>query len=223
MKKVLLSLAILSSLALTSCKKEANAPEAQTTEAADAKASSEAAAEYKVDAAKSVIDWTGTKPTGKHTGTIHLKSGEIFANNGAVESGKFTIDMNSIAVTDLTEKDGKADLEGHLKGSAKEKEDHFFNVAKYPEAVFEITKVGAAVQGKSIIEGNLTMKGITKNIKFPAMVSIDNAHIALVSDTFTINRTQWGVNYASKSVFGDLGDKFVNDDIELKISVEAAK
>ena len=47
--------------------------------------------------------------------------------------------------------------------------------------------------------------------------------MTIESEAFTIDRTKWGVNYGSKSVFDDLGDKFINDDIELKILVSAKK
>jgi hypothetical protein len=47
--------------------------------------------------------------------------------------------------------------------------------------------------------------------------------MTLNTEVFTINRTDWGVNYGSKSVFENLGDKFINDDIELKISIKANK
>ena len=47
--------------------------------------------------------------------------------------------------------------------------------------------------------------------------------MTLTSDAFLINRTHWNVNYASKSIFDDLKDKFVNDDIELVVKLKATK
>jgi hypothetical protein len=47
--------------------------------------------------------------------------------------------------------------------------------------------------------------------------------MTLSTDSFKINRTEWNINYASKSIFDDLKDKFVNDDIELKVNVTATK
>lgn len=218
MKRNILSLFVLAALSLTSCKKEASVDEAEAATVA-----SDAAVVYTVDTATSVIEWKGEKPGGAHTGTISLAGGTVSVANGAVESGKFTIDMKSITVTDLKAGDGKEDLEAHLKGTGeKEKEDHFFNTAKHPEATFEITKVADA-DGKTNVEGNLTLKGITKNVKFPATVSVDGATVSISSEGFMIDRTQWGVNYASKSIFDNLKDKFVNDEIELKINVKATK
>ena len=75
--------------------------------------------------------------------------------------------------------------------------------------------------GQKILQGNLTIKDETKNIAFPVTVEISENELTLESETFTIDRTIWGVNYGSKSVFDDLGDNFISDDIELKIMVTA--
>jgi hypothetical protein len=60
-------------------------------------------------------------------------------------------------------------------------------------------------------------------LNFHATITVDGDVVTLTSETFTINRTQWNVNYSSKSVFDDLKDKFINDDIELKVTVTAKK
>lgn len=224
MKNRIATLLFLSALSLTvSCKND-KAAEAETTEAGTVKEVSGEAATYTVDKQNSKIEWTGSKPTGKHTGTINLADGSVSIKDNALDTGKFTIDMNTITVTDLKAGDGKEDLEGHLKGTGGTEADfdHFFNVKKYPQANFEITKA-VTENGKTSVEGNLTMKGITKNVKFPATVTVNGNTVTLVSDAFTINRTLWNVNYGSKSVFDNLGDKFINDDIELKVSVTATK
>jgi len=224
MKNRIASLLVLSALTLTvSCKND-KAAEAETTEAGTVKEVSGEAATYTIDKENSKIEWTGSKPTGKHTGTINLADGTVSVKDNALDTGKFTIDMNTITVTDLKAGDGKEDLEGHLKGTGSTEADfdHFFNVKKYPQANFEITKA-VTENGKTSVEGNLTMKGITKNVKFPATVTVNGNTVTVVSDPFTINRTLWNVNYGSKSVFDNLGDKFINDDIELKVSVTAKK
>ncbi len=220
MKKIVMSSLLVTALFLNvSCKNETK----ETTEPAEAAAATETGSAYKVDTQNSVIEWVGSKPAGKHNGTLSLSSGEISLNNGKVESGKFTIDMNTITVLDLAAGDGKEDLEGHLKGLGKEEDaDHFFNTKKFPEGTFEITSV-VTENGSTTVNGNLTLKGITKPVSFKATLLVDGDKLTLTSDSFTINRTEWGVNYASKSIFDNLKDKFVNDEIELKVSVTATK
>ncbi len=204
----------------TSCKEEKK-NEAEATAAEEVVEAPAEAVTYTVDTSASSIEWIGKKPTGEHTGTINISKGKVKTQDGKIQSGSFVIDMTSINVTDL-EGDDKASLEGHLKGEGEGKEDHFFNVAEFPSASFEVTGISEK-DGKSIVEGNLTIKGIKKNIAFPATTSTEGDTMTLNSEVFTINRTEWGVNYGSKSVFENLGDKFINDDVELKVSLKANK
>jgi polyisoprenoid-binding protein YceI len=220
MKKSILSLFVLATLFLNvACKGEKK----EAGEAGDVATASAESTTYIVNTETSIIEWIGSKPSGKHNGVINLKSGELAVKNDSIESGMFIIDMNSIVVTDLKISDGKEDLEGHLKGTGdKEGEDHFFNVGKFPEGIFEISSITSA-NGKATVNGNLTLKGITKPVNFSAMVTYEGDTMMLTSDTFQINRTNWNVNYASKSIFDDLKDKFVNDEIELVVKLVATK
>ena len=225
MKKIVLSCAVILALTVASCKNNnANAEQAVEQAADQAAAAVEQAATavmvsgtYTVEPS-SVVEWVGKKPTGQHTGTIRLQSGSLTVDNGKV-TGDFTIDMNSITVTDITEADGKLDLEAHLKGTGKEDgADHFFNVKTYPTGTFKLTSFDGAN-----VTGDLTLKGKTKTISFPATLTITDNEVTLESKPFEINRVDFGVNYASKSVFGDLKDKFINDEIELVVKVKAKK
>ena len=225
MKKIVLSCAVILALTVASCKNNnANAEQAVEQAADQAAAAVEQAATavmvsgtYTVEPS-SVVEWVGKKPTGQHTGTIGLQSGSLTIDNGKI-TGDFTIDMNSITVTDITEADGKLDLEAHLKGTGKEDgADHFFNVKTYPTGTFKLTSFDGAN-----VTGDLTLKGKTKTISFPATLTITDNEVTLESKPFEINRVDFGVNYASKSVFGDLKDKFINDEIELVVKVKAKK
>ena len=206
MKKIVLSCAVILALTMASCKNNnANAEQAVEQAADQAAAAVEQATAavmvsgtYTVEPS-SVVEWVGKKPTGQHTGTIRLQSGSLTVDNGKV-TGDFTIDMNSITVTDITEADGKLDLEAHLKGTGKEDgADHFFNVKTYPTGTFKLTSFDGAN-----VTGDLTLKGKTKTISFPATLTITDNEVTLESKPFEINRVDFGVNYASKSVFGDL-------------------
>lgn len=223
MKNKLILFLFCTSLVLSvSCKKDAS-KNAETKDAVEAAKATAEATRYTVDTNTSIINWTGSKPTGKHTGTLNIAQGEVYVKDMNIQSGKFTIDMKSITVTDLKAGDGKEDLEGHLKGLAKDDSaDHFFNTTKYPVGTFEITSVKNE-GGKSMVEGNLTLKGITKSVKFPAVISIADVEVKLESEPFKIDRTLWNINYSSKSVFDNLGDKYVDDEIEIVVKIKAYK
>ena len=211
---------VLGSTLIFSCKGDKK-NETEASAAEETSTASTEAVKYKVNPSESTIEWVGSKPTGEHTGTLSIESGVLQASGAAVESGSFLINMKSITVTDL-EGDEKASLEGHLKGMAEGKEDHFFNVEKYPTAAFEITGVSES-GGKQMIDGNLTIRNTKKNISFPATFTQNGDSMLLTSEPFTINRTEWGVNYGSKSIFDNLGDKFIDDDIKLVVKVKASK
>lgn len=209
----------LLSLALTGCKNENN--KARTEEARDIREANIETKEFKVNTDESVIHWKGKKPTATHRGTIKLAEGSFKANDSTIESGSFVIDMKSIEVADLEGKD-RSDLEAHLKGTVEGKEGDFFNTKKYPEANFKITDI-TEENGQTMLSGNLTIKEETKNITFPVMINRSGDQVEISSDEFSIDRTQWKVNFGSKSVFDGLGDNFVYDDINLIVKLVAEK
>lgn len=224
MKKTIMNLFLVTGIAASTiaCKNEAK-NKVEPGEAKEAATPTEEAATYEIDTTASTIEWRGTKPTGEHRGTINIESGNIMATQEQITGGKVTIDMNSIKVTDegMDEKD-RTSLENHLKGTVEGKETDFFNVKKFPTATFEITGI-TEKDGQKMLEGNLTIKDETKNIQFPINSDIDEEELSLESETFTIDRTNWKVNYGSKSVFDNLGDNFISDEMELTINVKAKK
>lgn len=206
MKKSIVLLA-LTSMLFISCKEEKEKNDSvETTE----KQSAMFSGTHQIDIEKSSIKWVGNKLTGSHDGTISLKEGVLDGSDGKIGSGNFVLDMTSITVTDL-EGDEKLSLEGHLKGTEKpDAEDHFFNVKKYPTATFKV--VGME---ENWLVGDLTMKDVTETVKIPVEIAEEDGKFVVTAETFTIDRTIWNVKYGSKSVFDDLGDKYINDEIEL--------
>lgn len=172
-----------------------------------------------INAESSVINWRGFKPTGKdHTGTLKLSAGTVMVNEGKLTGGKFVVDMNSLDNDDLKGTEGHAKLLGHLKS------EDFFNVAEYPEARFVITNVEEAAGEDGAthkISGDLTIKDVTKNVTFPATVTVaDNSVTA--NAAFVIDRSQWNVKFGSTSFFPDLvGDKVISNDLELNVTLVA--
>ena len=214
MKKI--TLLGLGLLFFVSCKKEA---EAEATEPTVVETGINGT--FKVDST-STVTWVGSKPTGKHNGKITVKDGEFTVAEGKITEGKFVIDMSSITVEDLEGED-KGNLEAHLKGSNKpETADHFFNVSKYPEAVFTVTGF-MNEEGSDMVEGDLMIKDKTNKVKFPVSITENDGVITMTSTEFKINRTLWDVKYGSKSYFDDLGDKYIDDEIALQINVTAKK
>ncbi len=197
-------------LVITSCTK---APDAQKAETKDAKEVNKTSGnEIKVDTQASVVKWIGTKRTGRHEGTIKIQEGTLTVNEGNLTGGSFTLNMNSIDVTDLKPGEGKEKLESHLKS------EDFFNVEKFPTAKFEITNVTPDTTGGNThkIEGNLTIKGITKNISFGAKLNVTENNVE-ASSNFNINRKDWDIKYEGKK------DDLIRYEINFDITVKTEK
>lgn len=182
-----------------------------------------ASAGYVVDPAMSSINWKGTKLIGGgHEGTINVLEGKLAVANGVIVGGDFSIDMNSIACTDLTADDGKADLEGHLKNG------DFFDVAKFPIAKFTVMSAQAipdAVAGGPThkVMGNLTMKEQTRSVAIPVIISMDGDVLKATAPDFVIDRTEWGVEHNAPGIEGVAKNRIINKNIGLSFTVVAKK
>ena len=179
--------------------------------------------EYTVDLANSTVLWEGAKVSGKHNGTIKLSEGTMVMSEGTLSGGSFTIDMNSIANLDLPE-EKRGGLVNHLKGTVEGKETDFFNTPKFPTAKFEITKATKLMNNDDanyVVNGNLTLKDVTKSVSFRAMVSDNNGMVTVSTPPFTIDRTEWGIQYGSAKFIDGIGDKAILDEIGLQINLSA--
>jgi polyisoprenoid-binding protein YceI len=170
----------------------------------------------KVDVASSYIVWKGYKVTGSHYGKIKIKSGALEFNEGVLTGGTFEIDMTSITCDDLTGGSNEK-LVGHLKS------DDFFGSATHPVSTFKITSVTPkGTPGDYKIVGDLTIKGITEQVKFYANVTEADGQIKASGDV-TVDRSLYNVRFGSNSFFGNLGDKTIYDDFELTVNLVANK
>lgn len=169
---------------------------------------------FKVDASKSSVNWLAKKVTGQHNGTITISNGTLSLANDKIVGGKFEIDMNTIVNVDL-QGEWNTKLVGHLKS------DDFFSVAKNPTAKLDITKVETK-DNNTIINGKLTIKGITQDISFPASVS-KKGNVVVAIATIRIDRTKYDIKYGSKSFIEGIGDKAIDDEFELQVNLVAIK
>ncbi len=171
---------------------------------------------YKVDITRSKIEWIGRKVTGQHTGEIKLASGQLNLDKNKLSSGSFQIDMKTITVTDITGPNADK-LLGHLKS------DDFFSTEKNGTSKFVITKVEHQGADKAIITGNLTIKGITNALVFPASVKQKDGVVVAIANGVKVDRTKYEIKYGSKNFISGLGDKAIDDEFELNITLVAKK
>lgn len=164
--------------------------------------------ELKVNTEVSSVKWVGKKVAGEHSGTVQIKDGFLTTKKGKVNGGEITIDMSTIIVTDM-EGEWKQKLEGHLNSP------DFFDVANHKEATLKIKKV----DGEKIT-GDLTIKGITKEISFQSSIKLDSGKLVAVAD-IKIDRTEFDIKYGSGKFFEGLGDKMIDDEFVLTIKLAA--
>jgi polyisoprenoid-binding protein YceI len=147
------------------------------------------------------VTFVGSKPTGKHDGGFKKLTGSAQFELADVTSLKFiiTIDMNSL----YTDNDK---LTSHLKSP------DFFAVKANPRSKFVSTKVEQSGNDYTVT-GNFTLAGKTKSVRIPAKIEA-YADGLVLSSTFSINRSDWGINYGL--------DK-IDDRVRLTIALRARK
>jgi len=155
-------------------------------------------------------EWLGGA---KHDGSVQLVSGSIDISETSDVNGKFIVDLNSMKCFDLKNEFTNKKLIGHLKS------DDFFDVANYPNAVLELVS-GKNISGNEFkFNGNLTIKGRTHLVTFKGTVVENNssydADLKLIFD-----RSKYDVRYRSASLFSDLGDRIIADDVKLTVKAK---
>jgi len=179
-------------------------------------ASGAAADTLRIEPSASEVAWAGTKMWGRggHTGVVPIESGWIATNNGRLTGGYIVVDMTSIGITDIPPDQPEPIelLTSHLEDPL------FLHVEKYPRASFRLIGSERAESGLLIVDGLLTIRGITRSIRIP--VEIERAG-ALYHSRFRIDRFDWNVAY--EGGFGATrfaARNFVDREIELDIRLE---
>ncbi len=135
------------------------------------------------------------------TGTV------VFDADAKTGSVDITIDMKSVNT-------GFADFNGHIQG------EDFLDTAKFPKATFKSTKVNFQDGKPASIEGQLTIKGVTKAVtltvtSFQAMPHPMLKKDAIGANAFTvIKRSEFNAGkYAP----------YVGDEVRIDIALEAIR
>jgi len=139
------------------------------------------------------------------TGTVELDE------QGAVQQVSSVIEVRSIDT-------GIQDRDDHLRGT------DFFDVENYPQISFKSKNV-LHEGGKNVLIGDLTIRGVTKEIAFPFAIKgpvkgpYGKTHIGFEART-VINRKDYGLNW---NKIMETGGLVVGEEIEIVINLEAIK
>lgn len=209
MKTQLLIMAGVLALAGVACdnnpgKGKAQAAVSEASAAAPAAATNGVA--YGFSQAGSSLRYVGAKVTGKHEGSLGTFSGSVQLVDGDPTKSSVTVEIDLRSITSDSEK-----LTRHLKSA------DFFDVEKFPRGSFKSTsiKAGGAGGASHTVSGNLELRGVTKQISFPATIKVADG--VRVEAEFAINRKDFGINYAG------MADDLIKDDVLIKLALDAKK
>ncbi|MDA0314476.1 MAG: YceI family protein [Bacteroidetes bacterium] len=178
-------------------------------------AAAELVAPATVNKAESQIRWEASKVTGTHWGYVPMKNATLDVSGGKITGGSFDMDMVNLTVEDLTDAESKGKLTVHLKS------DDFFSVGKFNTSTFKITEAKSNNGKDYTITGNLTIKGITQKISFPAKVAVAGKKVTATGQ-ITFDRTKFEIKFRSGSYFENLADKMIYDEVKLNVKLVAA-
>lgn len=178
------------------------------------------AEKLKVNTTESKVNWLAKKVTGQHEGYVKIKAGEITVDQNKLVGGTVIVDMTTLDATDL-QGEYHDKLVGHLKSN------DFFGTETFNSAILIIksaTPIANAKAGENnyTIVADLTIKGITKEVTFPATVIIEKTKVTANAEVI-INRTLYDIKYGSASFFEGIGDKAIEDTFKLNVSIVAQK
>lgn len=168
-----------------------------------------------------LASWEGTTLVGDGcypTGDVDILKGELLIENRRLVGGAVEVDMNTI--------------ENFADQRSLNKLPAFFDVKKFPVSTFAITEVETVNDGKTEgrngnmtiegvaaikVTGNLTIEGITRAVTFPANMLFKDGMdgTVVMNGTLIIDRTDWGIDYASEKHFDKSGDGTISDEVKL--------
>lgn len=147
--------------------------------------------------------------------------GSFRTYNGSIETTKadfdgatinFSVDVNSVN-TDNEKRDK------HLKA------DDFFNAEKYPQMTFKGTSFKKISDKKYILEGDLTIRDVTKKVKFEVSYGgttkdpYGNTKAGFKATT-KISRKEFKLMWSAMT---EAGGAVVGDEVEVKLNLEFAQ
>jgi polyisoprenoid-binding protein YceI len=137
-----------------------------------------------------------------------------FSGGGSVAdgSGSVTIEINVASIDTRS-----ADRDGHLQSP------DFFDVASFPKITFASTSIKDAGSEKVVVDGNLTIKDVTKPISITfeytgaATDPFGNARVGFEGEA-EINRKDFGLTWNAALETGGL---LVSENIKLEFEISA--
>lgn len=177
---------------------------------------------YRIDIENSRLEWIGRNLNNRHIGQLAILEGDLVITDGVPSTGRIIVDMHSLTNFDLQDASYRDMLISHLKS------DDFFAVDRFPTASLTLNGWEAHADvfpeaPSGIATGELIIKGITRPVRFPAIVAPQPDGSIKIHAAFDIDRTLWGVLYGSCKYFERLGMHLVHDIVSVELFAMARK
>ncbi|MEP2936038.1 MAG: YceI family protein [Gilvibacter sp.] len=154
-----------------------------------------------------LLEWQGKAAFSSYSpaGTLKVDKASITIKNDSILAMIVSVDMTTLSQENKQ-------LEGHLRDA------DFFNVTVYSKASFTLTKA-VKINAKTIVlEGLMTIRGKTQQELINAQITEVNKQYVISFD-HTFDRTSYGINYNSPSIFKRIKENAIEDDFTLKGSL----
>lgn len=166
---------------------------------------------YNIDASHSFANFSIRHVVAKTSGTFNDVTGVITLDPANLNSATVKATINVASVNT-----GFAKRDEHIKA------DKYLDVAKYTQIQFESTKVTASNQNQAILQGKLTIHGVTKLVDIPVRVLGYGAdpwggQRAGFEGHVTLKASDYGYGWATGA------NAPVGDEIEVTLLIEGVK
>ena len=165
---------------------------------------------YKIDAVHSQVGFRIRHVVAKVSGRFAKFDGTIKVDTKDITKSSVEVSIDAASINTDNEARDK-----HLKSP------DFFDTAKFPAITFKSTSVKEVAKGRLEITGNLTIKGVTKQVSFPITNAGTHAGMkpgsvlaGFIDGTLKINRNDFNIKY---------GPGLLGDDVDITLDVEAGK
>jgi len=159
---------------------------------------------YNLNNDLSTLIWQGSAALGSYNpqGTLQVSAGNITICSEKVYTMDITIAMKTLSQENT-------DLQEHLKNK------DFFHVKTFPESTFVLSDAVPVKNGTVVLQGKMTIKGETLPENIPAKVVISEETVTLTFE-HEIDRTRYGINYNSPSIFKRLKENAIADTFSIQ-------
>jgi polyisoprenoid-binding protein YceI len=167
---------------------------------------------FQIHASSSVVNWTGKKILGLHTGTIQIQSGYLVFEGDTLINAALSINMLSIQITDMEDPVARQEFASHLKHA------DFFDVENFPIANWELETARLLERNNYLLQGRLTIKNHSHPVEFIAKVERLSDMLHSMGE-MEVDRTLYNIRYGSGRFFENLGNTLIHDKFVLQFKL----